>query len=163
MTARRQALTLAFLLVACDAPTPTRDPVASASPGTASATNKPTGARPELVHPPAGTTDLGAFIRSEVARGQRDGRKVVVYVGASWCDPCVRFKAAIEDVRFVVTDLDTDGPALASAGCASTMVPLFARANADGTCSSKRTEGGIKGDGAVAFMLPRLKAVLVGD
>jgi thiol-disulfide isomerase/thioredoxin len=169
MTFGRIALTLfALATFACDAPTPEPSPDPAASAGA----TKSAGALPELVHLPAGTTDLAAFFKAERERGQRDGKKVMVYVGADWCEPCRRFKEAVQDglldreladVRILVTDLDVDGPALERAGCGSKLVPLFARPSHDGTCSTKRTEGGIKGEGAVPSMLPRIKGILVGD
>lgn len=96
-------------------------------------------------------------------------RKLVVYVGAGWCEPCQRFHhAALEgqldatfpDVTFLEFDADHDGDRLASAGYRSTYIPLFVLPNSDGTSSGQQIEGGIKGEGAVKQIVPRLQDLL---
>ncbi len=96
-------------------------------------------------------------------------RTLVVYVGAVWCEPCQRFHRALEqgdldamfpNVTFLEFDLDRDRERLASAGYASKLIPLFALPTAAGVASGKQIEGGIKGDGAVGFIAPRLRALL---
>jgi hypothetical protein len=140
----------------------------TAAPDSASGSGPASTAKPELVPVPAGASDGVALVRDEYARAQRDGRKLVVYVGAPWCEPCVAFHRALEagqldaelpGVRFLDLDLEAHGPLIDAAGCSSKMVPLFAAATPDGKCG-KRTEGGIKGDGAVRFLLPRVKSIL---
>src|SRR6185312_5947952 len=42
---------------------------------------------------PAGGT-AATWIAGEVTRAQHDGKQLVVYVGASWCEPCQQFHAA---------------------------------------------------------------------
>ncbi|HTJ80360.1 MAG TPA: hypothetical protein VL400_01520 [Polyangiaceae bacterium] len=154
-------------LAACEAPNAEPDPVAKTSPASA----KPRATSPpRIVELPEGTVDLRAAITRESAAAASADETLVVYVGAKWCEPCERFKAAVArgeldhelaGVRFLVTDLERDGAQLEAASCSSKMIPLFARAEADGTCSpTRRTEGGIKGEGAVGFMLPRVKAIL---
>ena len=59
-------------------------------------------------------------------------------------------------------DADRDLERLDAAGYRSDMIPLFALANDDGTATGKQTAGGIKGDGAVAQIVPRLRALLDG-
>lgn len=141
----------------------------TAAPDSAAAVQPVSTAKPELVPVPTGSSDGVALVRDEYARAQRDGRKLVVYVGAPWCEPCVAFHRALEagqldaelpGIRFLELDLETHGPLIDAAGCSSKMVPLFAVATAEGTCGDRRTQGGIKGDGAVRFILPRLKAIL---
>jgi thiol-disulfide isomerase/thioredoxin len=94
---------------------------------------------------------------------------LVVYVGASWCEPCQRFHRAAEAgaldgalprLILIEFDLDRDHDRLVAAGYDSKYIPLFALASADGTASSHRIEGAIKGEGAVDFILPRLQALL---
>lgn len=123
----------------------------------------------EIVKVLPSTTDLRTRVQAEVERAKRDGRDVVVYVGASWCEPCQRFHDAaaagqldttFPTLRLLELDLDTQAEAINEAECASRLIPLFARPTADGRCSEHRVEGGIKGDGAVAFMVPRLRAML---
>lgn len=148
-------------LACSEAPEASPEPRAS---GAAAST-----AKPELVPLPGNVSDGRGFIRGEVERAERDGRKLVVYVGAAWCEPCQAFHRALErgeldgelgGVRFLDFDLDRHGGLLQEAGCTSKLVPLFARPTPEGTCSHRRTEGGIKGDGAVRFMLPRLAEIL---
>lgn len=159
---RAIAIALAIAMAACGEPT-------TATPDSAAAPEPASTAKPELVPVPAGASDGVALVRDEYARAQRDGRKLVVYVGAPWCEPCVAFHRALEvgqldaelpGVRFLDLDLETHGPLIDAAGCSSKMVPLFAVATKDGRCGDRRTQGGIKGDGAVSFILPRLKSIL---
>jgi thiol-disulfide isomerase/thioredoxin len=125
-------------------------------------------ARIELEQLPA-DGDLSQLLEAEQKRAWADGRTLLVYVGASWCEPCRYFKAALErgelDARFsklrlLELDRDRDEARLQSAGCMSRMIPLFSRVDA-GRCSpTARMEGSIKGAGAVAEMTPRLEALL---
>ena len=92
-----------------------------------------------------------------------------LYVGAPWCEPCVRFHDAaaagkldrdFPDLRLLELDRDRDQAELGKAGCLSQMIPLFARPTPEGRCSERSIEGSIKGDGAVAELTPRLQALL---
>lgn len=116
---------------------------------------------------PAG--DVANLVVAEVARAKAAGRKVIVYVGASWCEPCRNFHHAAEkgeldtvlaDVTFIEFDADRDSERLAKAGYTSTYIPLFVVPDASGKASAKRVEGGIKGDGAVAFLTKKIRAIL---
>jgi thiol-disulfide isomerase/thioredoxin len=112
-------------------------------------------------------------VAEELRQGQREHRGVVVYVGASWCEPCQGFHRAVQKgeldelltgVRLVEFDLDQDRDALARAGYASRLIPLFALPNPDGTGSDRRIEGSIKGPAAVdQNLVPRLRAFLKGQ
>jgi len=126
--------------------------------------------RLRLVDAPA-EGDVDAVVRGALSGAQKDGRRVVVYAGATWCDPCERFHeaarrgeldATFPDVDFVVFDFDRDKDRLASAGYAprSKLIPLFALPGPDGRSSGQHVEGGTKGDGAVAGLVARLKALL---
>ena len=64
---------------------------------------------------------------------------------------------------FVEFDLDQDRDALASAGYASRMIPLFALPDAAGRGTEQRISGSIKGPGATANILPRLDKLLAGE
>jgi hypothetical protein len=122
----------------------------------------------ELVEAPPGEA-VESAVRGALARAAASKRTLVVYVGATWCEPCQRFHHAAEHGELDATfptmtllefDLDRDGERLASAGYVSKYIPLFALPSADGRASGKQIEGGIKGDGAVAFIVPRLKEML---
>jgi thiol-disulfide isomerase/thioredoxin len=120
-----------------------------------------------FVHAPAG--DVPPIVRDAMTREAADKRRVVVYVGATWCEPCQRFHKAAEhgdldstfpSLTLVEFEQDVDGDRLKAAGYVSRLIPLFALPNADGTSSGRQAEGGIKGDGAVGVIVPRLKQLL---
>lgn len=113
--------------------------------------------------------DVAETVRREVVRAKEDKRDLIVYVGATWCEPCQYFHnaaaageldRAFPGLRLVEFDLDRDRDALEKAGYASKMIPLFALPREDGSGSGEQIEGSIKGDGAVAQITPRLKALL---
>lgn len=120
-----------------------------------------------LAAPPSG--EVAPIVNREQERAAREGRKVLVYVGATWCEPCQRFHhaaqsgkldAAFPGLRFVEFDSDRDGERLASAGYVSRFIPLFARPGSDGRASGRQIEGSIKGEGAVDEIAPRLRQLL---
>ena len=112
---------------------------------------------------------VGPIVRDEIAREAAEKGRVIVYVGAAWCEPCQRFHQAaahgeldhaFSGLTVLEFDLDRDSERLVSAGYESRYIPLFALPARDGTASGKQIEGAIKGDGAVAFIVPRLKDLL---
>jgi len=144
---------VAIVVTACSQSAPTRAP-----------------AHVELVDAPA-TGGVAAYVAQELGRGARDHIPVLVYVGATWCEPCTEFHAAaaagtldaaLGPVRFLVFDLDRDGDRLAAAGYRSELVPLFARPNPDGRASGTQTYGVRKGGGYVEQLTPRIRALLAG-
>ena len=117
--------------------------------------------------PPEG--DLTQLLEAEQQRARAEGRTLLVYVGAPWCEPCQHFKTAVKrgdlDARFpklrlLELDRDQDEERLAAAGCLSRMIPLLARVEGGRCSETARMEGSIKGTGAVAEMTPRLEALL---
>jgi hypothetical protein len=120
--------------------------------------------------PAEGSVD--AIVRGALAAaaGAAGGsRTLVVYVGAAWCEPCRRFHEAaargdldaeLPRLTLLGFDLDRDRDRLAAAGYVSKYIPLFALPTPTGAASGKQIEGGIKGDGAVGFIVPRLSAML---
>jgi hypothetical protein len=130
-------------------------------------------APPTLIPGPAEALDLAPFIASELARSTLTQPRLLVYVGASWCEPCQRFHAALSagqldrelaGVRFLEFDYDKSSAALKRAGYVSRLIPLFALPGPDGRASERQIEGSIKGASAVAEnLLPRLRALLAGD
>jgi thiol-disulfide isomerase/thioredoxin len=116
--------------------------------------------------PPGGVVPI---VREAAAAAAASRRTLLVYVGATWCEPCRRFHRAAEAgeldsalPRLILLefDLDRDHDRLVAAGYDSKYIPLFALASADGTASSHRIEGAIKGEGAVDFILPRLRELV---
>ncbi|MEO7328531.1 MAG: thioredoxin [Minicystis sp.] len=121
----------------------------------------------ELIEAPGG--EVAPTVKRELVRARADGRRLIVYAGASWCEPCRHFHDAaaagkldttFPGLRFLVFDLDRDKDALEKAGYGSRMIPLFALPQDDGTGSGQQIEGSIKGPGAVAQIKPRLQALL---
>lgn len=121
-----------------------------------------------IVHAPPGS-DAAKAVRDERERAKSDGRDLVVYVGARWCEPCKHFhKAAamgeldgdFPDLTLLEFDLDDDRDRLTSAGYVSQYIPLFAMPGPDGRASDRKFEGSVKGDGAVANIAPRLRSLL---
>lgn len=124
--------------------------------------------RIELVDAPI-AGEVAPIVAAEYVRATADHKQLLVYVGASWCEPCRRFHdaaaagqldATFSNLRLLVFDLDRDGDALTRAGYTSALIPLFALPKPDGTASGRQIEGSIKGDGAVAQITPRLQKLL---
>ena len=109
------------------------------------------------------------FVRAEASRAEHEKKKLLIYVGASWCEPCQRFHKAAEageldnafgDLRFIDLDNDANEAEIEALDCKSKLIPLFAVPNSEGKCADRRVEGGIKGDGAVAYISPKLRAMV---
>lgn len=112
---------------------------------------------------------IAPLIASEMRKAGAAGRRLVVYVGATWCEPCKRFHEAVEagelndvfpNLRLLEFDYDRDEVRLSEAGYASKMLPLFAVPKPDGSSTGRHIEGSVKGDGAVDNIVPRLKRLL---
>ena len=128
-------------------------------------TERPRGV--EMVPAPPG--DVPAIVKSAMASAARDHRQLLVYVGATWCEPCRRFHEAaaqhaldrdFPSLRLLEFDDDRDGPRLAAAGYVGHFIPMFVRPGADGRSSGRQVEGSVKGDSAVGEIVPRLKSLL---
>ena len=166
LTTALLAATLAGMCTACDqasapAPAPARDP----APTTAAAPAK----GPLIEWLPAADGDLPSLVQAEMARAKDDGRILLVYVGAAWCEPCRRFHEASEKgqvagdlppLRMLELDLDRDADRLVAAGYQSRLIPLFVLPGPDGRATDLRMEGGIKGAGAADNIASRLRAML---
>jgi len=123
--------------------------------------------RPELR--PAGGGPVADLVAEEFKAAEADQRKLIVYVGAPWCEPCVAFHEALlageldaelPATRFLEFNMDRDQERLALAGYISRLIPLFVLPQQDGRAGSQRMEGGIKGPGAVANLSGRLRPLL---
>jgi thiol-disulfide isomerase/thioredoxin len=151
---RCRAITVVLALGACQAA-----PAQKAQPPASHAKDKPVFV--------AGALPVAPFVaEAQLAAGDA---RVVVYVGASWCEPCQHFHRALEagelddalrGVRFVEYDSDTAKAQLEAAGYRSKLIPLFALPADDGRASGRMQEGSIKGEGAVQNILPRLRGML---
>lgn len=112
---------------------------------------------------------VAGFVASEQARAARDGHVLLVYVGASWCEPCRYFHdaalnheldAEFSTLRIIAFDADVHQAGLAEAGYSTRLIPSFAIPGASGRASGRHIEGSVKGPGAVAEITPRLRALL---
>lgn len=126
---------------------------------------EPPPAKPDFVK--AGPGSVVEVVRAQMS--EASDREVLIYVGATWCEPCQRFHEAVEKgklddklagVRFVEFDSDVDKGRLVDAGYGGAMIPRFVVPNDDGSASDKRIEGGVKGDGAVENIMGRLAPLL---
>jgi thiol-disulfide isomerase/thioredoxin len=127
---------------------------------------------PRFIVAPALPQGAAAFILEQVQQAAAARERVLVYVGASWCEPCQRFHQAVEEgqldtllaaTRLLQFDADRDGDALRVAGYASRLIPLIAIPSADGRASGRQLSGSIKGPDAVhKDLVPRLSALLDG-
>lgn len=129
----------------------------------------PTGASSAPAFVPAAPGDVTRLVHTAVQQARGDGQRILVYVGASWCEPCRRFHDAVErgqldealaGVRFVEFDADVDNERLHAAGYGGRLIPRFAVPGPDGRGAGLQIEGGVKGDGAVEHIMKRLRPLL---
>jgi thiol-disulfide isomerase/thioredoxin len=162
----RTGVVPALCLVACFILWACRQPSGQA-PGDAGALAHRSGAA--LVPAPvSGAAE--AVVRDAVARAGADGRRVVVYAGATWCEPCQAFHHALEsgevasrfpDIDFLAFDVDRDRDRLLAAGYRWTLIPMFALPNADGRFSGEAVvQGGVRGEPSVPSISGRLDKML---
>lgn len=136
---------VALALLACN-PTPKEaakaDPTATTVAAATSALPVPpkSGGKIQVV-PAAQDSDALSAIRTERLKAKADGRVLVVYVSATWCEPCKKLKEEIEagrlDNRYGKTtllafDADKDVDRLGAAGYTFKFVPYVALPGADG-------------------------------
>jgi hypothetical protein len=123
-----------------------------------------------IVAPPR--VDVAEWVKANIASEKAKGRQVLVYEGATWCEPCQRFHAAAEagklnaafgNLTLLQFDADRDIEGLLIAGYASSLIPLFALPGPDGRASGKYIEGGIKGEDAADQIVPRLQGLLANN
>lgn len=159
-------LSLSVVHLACNGPSTTDPAPAPAAPEAAPVAAPVTARPPKLVAAPAG----GRVAEVVAAEAATAGDAVLfVYVGASWCEPCVAFHDALtagkldadlQNVRFLEFDLDRDRARLEADGYTSRYVPLFALPGPDGRASGRQLQGGVKGPGAAANLVQRLQPLL---
>ncbi len=117
----------------------------------------------ELVNAPKG--DVAALVRAARTQARAHNRSLLVYIGATWCEPCQRFHHAAEEgklddkfptMSLLVFDLDADNNRLRAAQYGPGYVPYFGVPDESGKATSTSLAGSIKGEGAVDQMTPRL-------
>jgi thiol-disulfide isomerase/thioredoxin len=129
-------------------------------------------AKPQLTRRSSPPAPLEQFVQQHVEEGDVSGTRVLVYVGATWCEPCKRFHEALESgeldaslagTQFIEFDADRDRAELRAAGYASQYIPLFSVPDPTGRASGRAIEGSVKGTQAVREdLVPRLIALLDG-
>jgi len=122
-----------------------------ATTGTTSATSTASQLPPEPAPAPRETavrvvvaspdTDALSLVRTERLKAKAEGRVLVVYAGATWCEPCKRFKEEIHaghlddklpKMTLLAFDADRDTDRLAAAGYRFSFIPFVALPGADG-------------------------------
>ncbi len=115
------------------------------------------------------SADVQRAVRAERRRAQVAGQTLLVYVGATWCEPCRYFHEAavagrldepLGNLRILAFDADRDHAQLDANGYTSKMIPLFATPGDDGKAAGPRLAGAIKGPEAVDYLVPRLRELL---
>lgn len=162
---------LATLLVATSSGCRNREKRTHASPTVAS--SAPADARlsrPHFDQVPITVSTVAPYLAEQIADAGAQHERVLVYVGASWCEPCQRFHRAVEageldellaNTRFVEFDADVHTASLNQAGYAVEYIPVIAVPGADGRSSGRQLSGSIKGPDAVRKdLVPRLRALL---
>lgn len=133
--------------------------------GSAAANEPLEGAGPRVV---VATQDSDAIslIRTERLKAKAAGRVLVVYVSATWCEPCKRFKeelrsgrldARLAKVTLLAFDADADIDRLGAAGYTFRFVPFVALPGADGRAADTVEATG-KGGQAWRELLGKLDA-----
>lgn len=127
---------------------------------------------PRFIAAPLELAAVEPFIQEQSRRSRNAGARTLVYVGASWCEPCQRFHAAVErgeldallaGTNLVEFDDDRHSAALHRAGYAFEFIPVLAIPDADGRSSGRLLSGSIAGPAAVdGNIVPRLQALLDG-
>lgn len=115
------------------------------------------------------TGELPPLVQRFADEARAESRVPLVYVGATWCEPCRYFHAAAEAgelddalprLALLELDRDYDGARLDAAGYGSRMIPLFVVPGPDGRGTDRRIEGSIHGPGSPNEIAPRLRAIL---
>lgn len=161
------AVLFASLAVACSRTEELPAPPASSQGASASSAPSAKVSGVKIVRAEPG--DVAGVVRKAREQARAAGRTLVVYVGATWCEPCQYFHQAagkgeldqsFPNLTLLEFDLDADRGRLERAGYLSSFVPLFVLPDDDGRPSSKRFEGSVKGPRAVADITPKLRALL---
>jgi hypothetical protein len=115
---------------------------------------------------PAADSDALSAIRAARLAARADGRVLVVYVGATWCEPCKRFKAELASgrlderlakVTLLVFDADRDVDRLGAGDYHFRYVPFVALPGVDGRPTDTAQATG-KGVDAWRELLAKLDA-----
>jgi thiol-disulfide isomerase/thioredoxin len=127
---------------------------------------------PSFLRYPGQAGAIEPWVQQQVELADAAHLRVLVYVGASWCEPCQHFHQAVEHgelngplngLRFLEFDQDRDASALKVAGYVYQYIPVLALPDPDGRNHGRMISGSIKGPRAVQEnLVPRLQALLAG-
>jgi hypothetical protein len=149
--------TSAPIATTAETPTPQVSAVATARPANA----------PKFIDAPP-TGEVPDAVLAQLAVMQEQGH-LIVYVGATWCEPCQRFHEAVKSAKldndlpgftFLAFDMDRDRERLLRAGYQSHLIPLFVVPGPEGRSSGKQIEGSVVGPGSPQQITPRLLALV---
>src|SRR5450432_2307288 len=128
--------------------------------------------RPSFLRYPGQAGAIEPWIQEQVELAEAAHLRVLVYVGASWCEPCQHFHRAVAQgeldasmngLRFLEFDQDRDASVLRAAGYVYQFIPVLALPDPDGRNNGRMISGSIKGPEAVQEnLVPRLQALLSG-
>ena len=123
----------------------------------------------KVIEVPYDVSSLSEYLAALNRKERAHQRQLVVYVGATWCAPCVLFMRAVKQgklhkrfPRLTLAKLDYDRHrvGLEKAGYLSKYVPLFAIPGPDGRTGPKRFMGASRGEQGVTSIIERLNAML---
>ncbi len=115
--------------------------------------------------------DVALAISDELVAATEANRRTLVYVGATWCEPCKRFKKAVlageldaqlKGLRFLEFDADRDGERLQKAGYSYTFVPYFGTARFDGKAAGPSAAGVPQKDSPMGPLAKRVALLASG-
>ena len=110
-------------------------------------------------------TDALSLVRTERLKAKAEGRVLIVYAGATWCEPCKRFKEEVHTGRLdeklpkmtlLAFDADRDTDRLAAAGYRFQFIPFVALPGADGHPTDTQEARG-KGSNAWRELIAKLE------
>lgn len=171
------ALLVSFSLAACNHSTDSSSNKGGPSDSAAPADSVAGGTTANLQTPsflryPGQAGAIEPWVQEQVELADAAHLRVLVYVGASWCEPCQHFHQAVErgelngplnGLRFLEFDQDRDASALKVAGYLYQYIPVLALPDPDGRNHGRMISGSIKGPRAVQEnLVPRLQALLSG-
>lgn len=125
--------------------------------------------RPEFVRAAARDAGVGPVVKAAQRDADAQGRRLVVYASAPWCEPCQVFHRAVEageldrelaGIRFLEFDVDVDSLLLSDAGYGGRLIPRFVLPDAEGHGTDDKIEGGVKGERAAQEIMTRLGPLL---
>lgn len=162
-----------LLLLACQKPviaTVDAEPVASTTASVVvsapSVSAAPTTEKKVRVTTAPADGDAASLIRTQRLAAKNEGRVLVVYVSASWCDPCQAMKhelasghldEKLSKTTLLAFDADRDGDRLAAAGYTFQFIPYVALPGPDGKPTESAQASG-KGRDAWRELLKKLGA-----